>query len=205
MPSFFSDISNCFFDSHRVIRHSHITRKIYGYAHNFCNRKVRELTEKSGQYFSCVFHNGFRFDMTFLTKRLWQTQEVSLLSSGLTTLKSYALGRQVKFMDSVKYYQQALSRLARSTDSSERERIQSLLLDYLAFQHPYYSQLFLSDLTEEDRNFVLEYLSSGKGCFPFEVVTGFDSLSPTPEDGDFWYILTFYSRLRDEGISQKEW
>ena len=143
--------------------------------------------------------------MTFLTKKLWQTQEVSLLSSGLTTLKSYAFGSQVKFMDSVKYYQQALSRLARSTDSSERERIQSLLLDYLAFQHPYYSQLFLSDLTEEDKNFVLEYLSSGKGCFPFEAVNGFDSLSPTPEDGDFWYILTFYSRLRDEGISQKEW
>ena len=34
---------------------------------------------------------------------------------------------------------------------------------------------------------------------------GFDSLSATPENGDFWNIETFYSRLRDEGISQKEW
>ena len=92
-PSFFRDISNCFFDSHRVIHHSHITWEIYGYAHNFCNKKVRELMEKSGQYLSCVLHIGFRFDMTFLIKRLWlslwQTQDVSLLGSSLTTLKSY--------------------------------------------------------------------------------------------------------------------
>ena len=43
-----------------------------------------------------------------------------------------------------------------------------------------------------------------KGVFPYEVVTGFHSLS-TPKNGDFWNIETFYSRLRDEGISQKEW
>ena len=51
----------------------------------------------------------------------------------------------------------------------------------------------------------MEYLSSGKGCFPSEIVTGFHSLSVVPEDGDFWDIESFYSRLRDEGISQKEW
>ena len=111
-PNFFSDISNCFFDSFKVIHHSHVTREIHGYTHNFCNEQVRELTEKSGQYFSCIFHNGFRFDMTFLTKgiwlSLWQTRDVSLLGSGLTTLKSYIIGRHVKCIDSVKYYQQPL-------------------------------------------------------------------------------------------------
>ena len=70
-PNFFSDISNCFFDGFKVIHHSHVTREIHGYVHNFCNKQVRELTEKSGQYFSCIFHNGFRFDMTFLTKGIW--------------------------------------------------------------------------------------------------------------------------------------
>ena len=119
--------------------------------------------------------------MTFLTQglwlSLWQTQDVSLLGSGLTTLKSYTLGRRVKFTDSVKCYQQPLSKLARSTNSSEKEQIQNLFLDYFAFQHLYYSQFFPSDLTKENKNFVLEYLFTGKGCFPYEVVTGFDSLS----------------------------
>lgn len=54
------------------------------------------------------------------------------------------------------------------------------------------------------RDFLLEYLSSGKDCFPYEVVASFDSLSATPDNGDFWDKETFYSRLRDEGISQKE-
>ena len=48
-------------------------------------------------------------------------------------------------------------------------------------------------------------MSSGKGSFPYEVVMGFHSLSVTPKNGDFWNIETFYSILRDEGISQKEW
>ena len=60
------DISNCFFfDGFKVIHHFHVMREIHGYTHNFCNKQVRELTEKSGQYFSGIFHNGFRFDMTF--------------------------------------------------------------------------------------------------------------------------------------------
>ena len=107
-PSFFSDICNVFFDLHKVIHHSHVTREIYGYAHNFCKKKLREITKNGRQCFSCVFHNGFRFDMTFLTKGLWfsiwETQDVSLLGSGLTTLKSCTVGHHVKFIDSVKYY-----------------------------------------------------------------------------------------------------
>ena len=122
-PNFFSDISNCFFDGFKVIHHSYVTREIHGYPHNFCNKQVRELTEKSGQYFSCIFQNGFRFDMTFLTKGiwLWQTQDVSSLGSGLTTLKSYNIGRHLKFIDSIKYYQQPLSKLARSTTSARKK------------------------------------------------------------------------------------
>ena len=69
-PSYFSDICNVFFDSHKVIHHSHVTREIFGYAHNFYNKKVREMTKKGPQCFSWIFHNGFRFDMTFLTKGL---------------------------------------------------------------------------------------------------------------------------------------
>ena len=173
-PNFFSSISNCFFDCFKVIHHSHVTREIHSYAHNFCNKQVRDLTEKSGLYFSCIFHNGFRFDMTFLTKgiwlSLWQTQDVSLLGSGLKTLKSYNLGRHVKFIDSVKY-QKPLSKLARS---KKKKRIESLFLEFLGFQHLYYSKFFLQQLSEDDRNYVLQYFSSRKGCFPYESVTGFN-------------------------------
>ena len=49
--------------------------------------------------------------------------------------------------------------------------------------HPYYSKFFLQ-LDEEEIMYVLDYLSSGKGCFPYEQVTDFDSLSATPGDRD---------------------
>ena len=127
------------------------------------------------------------------------------MGSGLTNLKFYIIGRHVKFIDSVKYYQQPLSKLARSTTSEEKIRIECLFLGFLGFQHPYYSKFFLQSLSEDDRNYALQYLSSGKGCFPYESVTGFNSLSVTTDDGDFWTIDKFFSSLRDERILQKEW
>ena len=88
------------------------------------------MENNRGQCFSCIFHNGFKFDMTFLTKglwlSLWQTKDVSLLGSGLTNLKSYTIGNHIKFIDSVKYYQQPLSKLASSANAEEKSRIKSL-------------------------------------------------------------------------------
>ena len=46
-PCFFGDLSNIFFDSYKVIHYSHVTRHIHEYAHNFCNKKVRKITEKT--------------------------------------------------------------------------------------------------------------------------------------------------------------
>ena len=108
-PWFFCYLSNIFFNFYKVIHHSYVTRHIHGYAHNFCNKKILELTGKNGQYFSCIFHNDFRFDMTCLAKglwlSLWQTKDITLLGNGLTTLKAYNIGRHLKFIDSTKYYQ----------------------------------------------------------------------------------------------------
>ena len=39
---------------------------------------------------------------------------------------------------------------------------------------------------EEQENWVLDYLTSGKGIIPYQMVTDFDSLNLTPEDGVFF-------------------
>ena len=89
----------------------------------------------------------------FLTKRLWlslwQTQDFSLLGSGLTTLKSYSLGPHIKLIDSAKYYKQPAAKLVGSTNANKKKRIHSLFLDYLGYTHPYYSKFFLN-LGEEN-------------------------------------------------------
>ena len=63
--------ANKLFDSvHKIINvkthlhHSHITGKIIGYAHDFCNAKVRENKD----VLKCIAHNFLGFDMYFLIK-----------------------------------------------------------------------------------------------------------------------------------------
>ena len=89
--------------------------------------------------------------MTFLRKgiwlSLWQTKNISLLRSSLTTLKSYNIGCHVKFIVSARYYQQRLSKLARSNSKIEKEKIKTLFVDYFAFQNRYYEHLFLPEMT----------------------------------------------------------
>ena len=58
-------ISAFFINAHSLIKikihsdHSHITGKIMGYAHDFCNTKV---TEKSSPDIPVIAHNLFGFD-----------------------------------------------------------------------------------------------------------------------------------------------
>ena len=88
------------------------------------------MENNRGQYFSCIFHNGFKLTKG-LWLSLWQTKDVSLLGSGLTNLKSYTIGNHIKFIDSVKYYQQPLLKLASSANAEEQSRIKSLFLEDL--------------------------------------------------------------------------
>ena len=57
----------------------------------------------------------------------------------------------------------------------------------------------------EDRQWILNYLSSGKGIIPYEMITRFDSLDITiPEDADFFLPHHFYSSLKNTIISRED-
>ena len=59
--NFFNGVKDILFGSY-VIHHSHVTGKIVGYAHDFCNKKIREI-----QNLILVFaHNLFSFDFFLL-------------------------------------------------------------------------------------------------------------------------------------------
>ena len=102
----------------------------------------------------------------------------------------------------------------RGVPSLTRKKIKRQFLDYLSRPNSeeigfvFFSYFILTTeiiflILEKEIEFVLEYLSSGEGCFHNKVVTGFDSLSATSKNGVFWNIKYFHSRLRDEGISKK--
>ena len=58
--------------------------------------------------------------------------------------------------------------------------------------------------TKEEKKWVLEYLSSGKGTIPYELISDFDSLSIAPDD-EFCKPHQFYSSMKDSVLSKDEY
>ena len=124
------------------LSHSHATGKILGYAHGFCNMKVRENQNQ----FSGITHNFFGFDMFFLLKGIrllvWGKKPLNIRGSGLGNINFASLGSQVQFIDTMKYYLLSLGSLASTLDDVEKMNIQKLTLQFLN-QHDYFLQIWL--------------------------------------------------------------
>ena len=74
------------------IYHSHITGKIIGYAHSFCNAKVKKNYPKV----TVIAHNLFRFDFFFLLKGLragvWRTRDLIIGGKNPTDINLSSIG-----------------------------------------------------------------------------------------------------------------
>ena len=62
-----------------------------------------------------------------------------------------------------------------------------------------------NECTEEDQEWVLTYLSSGKGVIPYEMITRFDSLDISPEENQFFLPHQFYSSLKETMITNEDY
>ena len=79
--------------------------------------------------------------------------------SNLTNANYVNVGDQVKFIDTIKYYQQSLSKLAETVTAGEKKSIRIECKKYLK-SHFYFKNIWQS-LNETDKNCVLNYLLSG--------------------------------------------
>ena len=120
--NFFKSVRNFLCGSH-VMHHSHVTGEIKGYAYDFCKKRLRE-----NQNFIPVFaHNLFGFDFFFIVKGIrlcvWRTKQLNIGGNNLTNVQNANIGCQVKFIDTIKYYQQSLSFLAKNANETEKINI----------------------------------------------------------------------------------
>ena len=180
----------------RDIHHSHVTGKTNGYAHNFCNLKSRE-----NYYTIPVFaHNQFRFDFFLFLKGLrpsvWETTDIAIGGRNPTDVNFVIIRNQVRFIDTVKYFQQSLGSLGNSMTDTQRENVRKICRKFLAEKF-----MFLND---EDEKWVQDYLASGKGIIPYQMITNFDALNIQPEK-DFFEYDNFYSILKEKNISMEEY
>ena len=131
-----------------------------------------------------------------LRPSVWETTEISIGGKKPTDVNFAIIRNQVRFIDTVKYFQQSLTSLAESMTDTERENVRKIRRRFLAEK--------LMFLTDEDEKWVLEYLASGKGMIPYQMITDSDALNIRPEK-DFFEYDKFYSSLKEKNISQEEY
>ena len=85
-----------------LLHHSHITGKIIGCAHDFCNAKVRENKD----VLTYLAHSIFDFHMHFLIKGVRlpvsETKDINIDGTGLKNI-NFASIDNIKFIDTMKY------------------------------------------------------------------------------------------------------
>ena len=115
-----------------VVHHSHVTGKIIGHAHEYCNFQVRE------NYYTIpvIAHNQFRFDFFLFLKGLrpsvWETTDINIGGKNPTSINFAIIQNQVRFIDTVKYCQQSLASLASSMTNIERANVRKSCRRFLA-------------------------------------------------------------------------
>ena len=80
----------------------HIKGKFIGYAHSFCNQKVRENKNQ----ISVIADNLFGFDFFFFLKGsrlgVWRTRNISIGGTYLININFGNIIDQIKFIDTLK-------------------------------------------------------------------------------------------------------
>ena len=126
---------------------------------------------------------------------MWETTRIKIGAKNASNINFALIGNQVRFIDTIKYFQQSLGNLGASmTDIEKNIYIKKTFERVLAYR------LFFCENMEE-REWVLDYLGSGKGIIPYQAITNLDSLSTKPSDGDFFDKESFYSTLTEKNIS----
>ena len=137
-----------FINVHRLIKmkihlhYSHVTCKTSGYAHDFCNTKV---TEKGEPDIPVIAHNVFGFDLYYFIKgyiaSTWCSKELNIGRNNLTHSNVSNITSEIKFIDSLKYYQKSLAELASVLSDKDIIAVKKLTEQFFN-QHYYFSAVW---------------------------------------------------------------
>ena len=193
-----------FTNVHRLIQNkfhlhqSHITGKIFGYAHDFCNTT---LVEKSTPKIPFAGHNFFGFDLFHNMKSYvasaWCSKELNIGSINLTQANYGNISGEIRLSDSLKFYQRSLGELSSALTAKEKNAVKKLTEKFLN-EHYYFCTVwpYLS-LKKKDK--ILEIISEGKGIIPYEIIVDMKSFFIEPEIG-FWENTEFFSELKQSAV-----
>lgn len=111
--------------------------------------------------------------------------------TNLTDTQYANIGSQVKFMDTIQYYQQSLSCLALSANEVEKGNIKKSIQNLIK-KHKYSSSVF-DFLTYVEKNRILSYLAEGKRVIAHVKIKCHSDLFTAPEQGKFFEKKIFFT------------
>ena len=205
--------TNKFFTNvHQLIRgkfhlhDSHITGKIFGYAHDFCNTT---LAEKSTPEIPFVAHNFFGFDLFYYMKAYiasaWCSKELNIGGSNLTNLTQVNYGNisgEIRLIDSLKFYQRSLGEISSTLTTEEKNAVKKLTEKFLN-EHYYFCNV-CPFLSWKKKDKILETISKGKGVIPYEIIVDIKSFFIKPEN-EFQEKTAFFSELKQSAVNDEDY
>ena len=127
-----------------------------------------------------------------------RTKQLNIGGINLTNVQYANIGWQVKFIYTIKYYQQLVSSPAKSADETKKSCIRNYCLKFIE-NFLTYSSAF-ANLPDENKQWILDYLAGGKDVIPHEKIKLHEDLNSVSEN-EFFPLSEFHSSLKNEIIS----
>ena len=179
------------------IPHAHVTGDIHGYAHDFCNWKIRE----NQLFVPLIGHNFLGFDIYYMVKgyrsSVWGTNDFRMGGTILVNVNFANISTQIKIIDTLKYYQTSLVNISSTANKIEKKSITESV-EFFIKRHYYFSNIS-TVLNQIDKERILDIISKGKGALPYEKIVGINSLEIKPEK-EFFEYTEFFSKSNGHNI-----
>ena len=133
---------------------------------------------------------------------VWRTRDLNIGGKNPIDINFANIGNQVLFLDTIKYFQQSLGALANSLTDNEKSAISTEYERFLRNDEKL-AQKFCS-CTKEEKEWMLNYLFTGKGTIPYEMITRYDSLDIKPKNGEFFLPHQLYSTMKDNILTDEK-
>ena len=183
---------------------SHITGKILGYSHDFCNTSVIEKTRSDTPF---VAHKYFGFDIFYYLKAYIAStscsKKLNIGGTNFTHVNYGIIDNEIKLIDSLKYYQKSLADLSSTLTPEEKRAVVKVTKQFFN-QHYYFSTVW-PNLTLKLQEKILDIVTSGKGITCYELIVDMKSLLLMPDDEQFWNKTELFSELKLQAVDEESY
>ena len=133
----------------------------------------------------------------------WRTRNISIGGKNPIDTDFPHIRNQVVCIDSIKYFQQHLATLVSTMTDKEKLAVKTECKKFILKDESLSIKINLC--AQDDQEWVLNYLSTEKGTIPYEIITRYNSLDISPEEGNFFLLDHFYSSMKGNIITEEEY